>query len=370
MSVKPRPHELEPGLSTPDSRDLEPPGLEFDRDEDQTLPLRVLSTREYMQRYGLWFQLSRNLPAASCRDAAKKRWRLGHEGIPLWDELKSFLGTYRTSQGERRLFLAHCRGDRVVDLDRVRLALHASSFPARLTPDEVTDLDLRYGLINPFPDRRLRMEGPLAQVFDIELMRPIGLPGTMMTNAGELTWAIEFKPDDLIEAIRASEAPESRDSVIVGDIADPDLSESTRPAYVESPRTIGILTGNAPESGMTLWAAINDATRRVLGSHNYGDISMPPVRIISAPAMGLSMELDERTGQAAEAVLSGIEDLCSQGARLICVACNTTQFFAKDIRETCRRFDAEFVSMPEVIADWLHWKRRKLRHLDRDTLCF
>jgi hypothetical protein len=57
----------------------------------ETVPEQVLHCATRVSDFGIWHQFSRNEPAMSCPDAARKRYRLGHRGIPLWDELKSFL---------------------------------------------------------------------------------------------------------------------------------------------------------------------------------------------------------------------------------------------------------------------------------------
>ncbi len=62
----------------------------FKPDEPGVPPI-VLSLARLLSERGVWYRLSRNLPAESCRDAAQKRDRLGHVEIELWEELKSFL---------------------------------------------------------------------------------------------------------------------------------------------------------------------------------------------------------------------------------------------------------------------------------------
>jgi len=47
------------------------------------VPPAVQRIVDFLLARNMWFQLSRNREARSCRDAAHKRIRLGHEGIPL-----------------------------------------------------------------------------------------------------------------------------------------------------------------------------------------------------------------------------------------------------------------------------------------------
>jgi hypothetical protein len=73
------------------------------RDDDKPMPAKARQALEFMRRHGVWHVLSRNSPATGCRDAAARRWRLGKQGIPLYDELKTLCMAADLS-GERR----HC----------------------------------------------------------------------------------------------------------------------------------------------------------------------------------------------------------------------------------------------------------------------
>jgi len=322
------------------------------------IPEPVRQTIAFLAGAGVWFRLSRNPEAQSCRDAANKRDRLGHIGIPLWDELKSFCGSYVERGGQRRLLMAHCRGDEVLDMDALARALGAIESPIRLEGEDLLSLGMAYGLVNPFtlydPSRPLDEDRSLpVQVFDEGLLRPLGVPGTMMTNAGDLTWAVEFSPRELVAAI-----PGAR----VDSIAEPDPEESPRPRRMQG-RAIGIITGNGPESGIALWNHVNAALRDLLGRDYLGDVSMPPVVVHSLPEMGLSMELDARAEQVWATMGLAVEQMCMDGVRALAVACNTTHYFTPRVREICARHDAEFISMPECIAQWL-----RARGVDRLAL--
>src|SRR6478672_13616724 len=176
------------------------------RPGESSVPHAVLQTVGFLNERGVWWQLSRNHGAFSCRDAARKRWRLGHEGIELWNELKSYFGRFQNASGKEQYFMAHCRADRVLDIGRLGQALKAQGVPERLGDEEVQGLGLRYGLVNPFETWKhsaYEMDGPLLtapvlQVFDVELTYRLGVPGNVMTNAGDLTWAVEFDIVDLL----------------------------------------------------------------------------------------------------------------------------------------------------------------------------
>jgi aspartate/glutamate racemase len=325
--------------------------------EETDVPPAVQRTIKFVLERNIWFQLSRNREARSCRDAAHKRNRLGHEGIPLCDELKSYFGIFTNAGGNQQPFLAHCRGDRLIDIHKLAEALNARGFPTRMTEEDLKIFGLEYGLVNPFGIEEA-LHGPnkyaldaaflassILQVFDTELRFRVGVPGSMMTNAGDLTWAVEFFPDKLIDIV---------DNAIVEPIAISDPKEAERPWGIDEQRIIGIITGNGPESGMLLWNHINNNVREILDKDCYGDFSMPRVIVNSLPEMGLSMELDCREGEIWHALRSAVVNLARQGVRFLVIADNTTQYFTPQIRALCSEYKTEFISLPETLAGWLH----------------
>ena len=338
------------------------------RPGETQVPEPVIQTVSFLASRGVWFQLGRNLEARSCRDAARKRRRLGHEGIPLWDELKSYFGSFINAQGNPQLFVAHCRADQRLNMEWLEQALKAEDIPRRLTESELATLGLEYGLVNPFSSLQFTrarsqviyvldprfFESEILQVFDEDLLEPIGIPGTVMTNAGDLTWAVEFYPQELASRI---------DNAITARIAEPDSEEQLRLWGVRQHKQIGIITGNAPESGIALWNRVNQRVRRLLGQNCCGDVSMPPVVVHSVPEMGLSMELDQRAEKVWKALSTVVVDMCKQGVSILALACHTTPYFAPRIRQICDQYGTEFISIPEVTGDWLH-----AHHINRITL--
>jgi aspartate/glutamate racemase len=324
--------------------------------EETIVPMAVQRAIEFLRRRSVWFNLSRNREARSCRDAARKRNRLGHEGIPLADELKSYIGLFTNAAGNPQPFLAHCRGDRLLDFAKLAKALNARDLPIRMTEEDLNVFGLEYGLINPFGiDQVLQtpnsyaldgafLTSPILQVFDTELLHRVGIPGSMMTNAGDLTWGVEFFAKELISII---------DNKFVESIAVSDPEEKHRPWGTRERKPIGIITGNAPESGILLWNYINEFVRDVPDINCYGDVSMPPVIVHSVPEMGLSMELDRREPEVWDALRSAVVDLGRQGVRLLALADNTTQYFTPQIRALCEEYKTEFISLPESVAAWL-----------------
>lgn len=316
----------------------------LDSSDTDVRPPGVQRVVDFLEERGVWFVLSRNRQARSCRDAAHKRQRLGYVGIPLHDELKSFFGCLGETD---RYVVAHCRGDRLLDVKALANALGTDAQPRRLTPGELEHLGLAYGLVNPFMPWALDgqlIASPVLQVFDDDLLRPVAPPGTVMTNAGDLTWAVEFRPADLVAALAPS-------SVVVAPIAmqDPATEGRRERAFT----TIGIVTGNAPESGIVLWNRVNQRVRELLGDANYGDVSMPRVLVHSEPELGLSMELPERAQPVWQALERAAHGLCRHGADVVTVACNTSQYFAPRLQTLCAQYGARFVSLPHLVATWL-----------------
>ncbi len=307
---------------------------------DEHIPSNVKAADNLLNRLGVWHLFSRNHEAKSCRDAANKRLRVGSIGIPLDDELKSYLGTYIDKQGNKRLAVLHCRGSDALDMGKVRYCLEIEGHFHRLEYAELQQFKLDYGLINPFQwendDERLAV----TQVFDTSTLEDKGLPGTMMTNAGEHTWAVELRCSELIAAL-----PQKH--TIVADIVRPS------PQMQSASIPIGIITGNSPESGMTLWDLINQRVQQRFGRYFHGDLTYPPVYVESLPGMGLSMELDIREQQVWEVIEPAVQRLCHNGAKIITLACNTTPYFSQHIRAICEKKGVEFISIADAVAQYL-----------------
>jgi aspartate racemase len=314
------------------------------------LPPAVARVAAFLSEREVWHQLGRNPEVHSCRDAAHKRSRLGETGIPLWDELKSFFGVVRRADGHPQHIVVHCRGDHLVDLDRVAGAVRSPSPPERLDGGALEHLGMAYGLVNPFEpwsfDGQL-LAAAVLQVFDRDLIEPVGIPGTVMTNAGSLTWSVELHAHELVKAL---------DHVVVADVSYEDPDEGKRPAWTTTPTTFGLITGNGPDSGMLLWRAINRVVRAELGDARRdlsGDFAMPRVLVHSLPELGLTMELDRRHEAVWPALRAATAELCRDGATVVAVACNTTPYFAPELQRICDEYGARFVSMPEVAGEWL-----------------
>lgn len=298
------------------------------------MPSEVDANVTFLKVNGIWHRVSENPPVRSCAEAARYRMRLGHRGIPLFDELKSSVGKYTDDSGENYVAI-HCRGDQ--HLDEIKLSDYLCADFRRLDISELSaGFDTEYGRVNPVG--LFRAKPHMRQVFDASLLEPCLPPFTMMTNLGSFYYAFEFRMRELIDAIETAE-----------------VADVVQEAGMRLPKAhkYGILTGNSPESGILLWQHINKGIRERLGADFRGDVSFPAVTIESEPLMGVSMELAAREHEVRSVVLAGIQRLCDGGATTVAIACNTTQYFTPEVSEFCRKRGVQFVSMASVLADYL-----------------
>jgi len=322
----------------------------------EVVPREVQLTEQFFRDANVWYILSRNDVARSCREASHNRNRLGHKGIPLWDEMKSALQQFER-KGVATLVLAHCRADQRLDHSKLTAILGADGAPQRVDELTVKGLGLEYGLVNPWgtwnlpkissPEYR-SMLAAVEHVFDEDLLNPIGTPGSVMTNAGAFDWGIEFHPSEVVGALK---------NVRVGDITEPDPDEAPRLWGTKDERPIGVITGNPPDAGIMLWQRINEQVRAILGDRCCGDISMPRMEIISVPELGLSMELDRRFGPVERAIKAAVRSMIDADVKVVSLPCNTTSFFSPMIHEMCKGTRTRFMSMAEVTGSWLRERR-------------
>jgi len=311
------------------------------------IPESVQNVIEFCTANHMGIILSRNKHAMSCRDACQKRYRLGHYGIPLFNELKTMIANTSIDEDETLLAI-HCRGHFAVDFEKLKKLLGVNEDIIRLSEDVLSDINgMKYGTVNPMLFQLIK-DKPIIQIFDEGIMLPFdNHPRTMMTNAGDHTWGIEFDPNQLIESIS---------NKLIGEIAypDADLKDHELPPRV-NPKIIGIITGNGPDSGMLLWEMINDFIKDSLGdgAHFLGDLSLPEVYIISLPAMGLSMELDQREEITWQELSRAVSYMVEKNVDLLALACHTTHYFAPRIRKQFEGGQRKFISMAEVVEGYI-----------------
>lgn len=298
------------------------------------MPERVRRTVEFFERRKLWYKLTRNTAATSCRDAAARRIRLGNQGIPLYDELRSYFAGCQMG-GSRQLILCHCRANAHFDLNAIGRLLGAVGGIVRVPPEGLAQFQAEYGTINPFSEA-----GRHLQVFDEGLLARHTPPHTMMTNAGDQTWAIEFHAPEAIEALRGETG-----RVVVGSIAARRFRSSQVPVF-------GIVAGNGPESGMALWRNLNDAVHAQTATRSgfRGDVSYPAVMVQFEPEMGLAADLPDRQEFVWKAISRAIERLCGCGATHLAIPCHSAQFFSIRILELLAGSGVQFIPLSNVIA--------------------
>jgi aspartate/glutamate racemase len=341
-----------------------------------------------IQGSGVWWQPScnyENTEVYSCKQAVKFRERLGsggNGGIPLWAELKSLVGLGIDTKENRTVrFAAHTRSNTQFNDRRLLDAMGLYGSEARidrLCDDDVIEVEASssldgsiqntksslsnqkwFGRVNPFnvdiiltdlTGESVQIED-IVQILDQSLELDGGVPNTIMSNIGIRTAAFEMSPRDLISVIKQL-SPAS----LVATIADPCpiwlglAGKHPKDYWLHFPPPrgpkLGILTGNSPESGMTLWQDILKALR---GTYPYiPDTLMPEVHIHSIPEMGLSMELVNREKEVHEVVKRGVEALIKVGCSIVTFACNTTIYYEPEISMLCEANGARFVSIVEA----------------------
>ena len=326
---------------------------------DQEVPSEVRRIEAHFCASDSWYLLGRNEDAYDCEQAALVRNCLG-VGIPLSRELKSFLGVFTDKTGHARRFVVHHRANTELDLEKVAALLGAVSGVERLNLLGSND-EFGYGLINPFTIEFQSLSGiPHLQLFDNGIFRSDELPDTLMTNAGERTWSVEFRAEDLDRLI-------SPENFLRGDVV------SGRSHFVRP--KIGILTGNSPESGALLWSALvksvrsrrkqleieqfkarNPTSDRKKYLEPTGDVFMPEVHVRSVPAMGLTMDLHLRRDQIWKKIGPAIEAMCGELSseegepkKILAIACNTTPHFSAEILEISHRHNVRYVPISEAV---------------------
>jgi aspartate racemase len=292
---------------------------------DSTAPENVRQVDTSLHRREIWHVISRNSPVRGCVEAARQRRRLGQVGIPLCDELKSLVCVAVSSPSVVRYVILHARGHQTFDLDKVRglLGVSVQRLPS---PDLFHEFDLEYGTVHPMA---FGSRSDVVQVVDDTVLQPFYPPHTLMTNAGDLRYGLEFRAE-LFQAMQ---------NVRIGDVVG-DINK-----HVPAVRTLGIVTGNSPESGMLLWERINARIRQDTRAHFKGDLDFPRIMMRSVPDLGASMELGLREPDVRASVMDAVKGLCQDGAEVIGIACNTTQYLADEASELCAGFGATFVSL-------------------------
>lgn len=118
-------------------------------------------------------------------------------------------------------------------------------------------------------------------------------------------------------------------------------------------RRIGLVAGSGPEAGVDLWQKVIEETKALLGESYTGDLDGPRVRIISSPALGLSMELEANDVAVWPELERVFDDLAGQ-SDVIAIACNTLNYYERQIKAAPRA--ADLVSVGDVVERYLERK--------------
>jgi aspartate racemase len=316
------------------------------KSSEAKLPENIKTVIRFCCERQVGFVLSRNVKVYSCKDARSNRSRLGHIGIPLFDELKSIVFVGCSKNGDEVIVAAHCRGHMNIIVERLIEICSLRSVPEIMPEEQLEErFGMQFGTVNPML-LDINSNSSIINIFDVSLTKKLAqCPGTMMTNAGDLTWGIELDSALLIKTI-----PNSMVENIAKD--DKELEYFEIPQST-NPKSIGIITGNGPDSGIALWNRINAHFVELLDDHFLGDISLPKVSVVSLPAMGLSMELDKRDHATWETLEEAINKLQFQDVELLALACHTTHYYTAKIRDLFEHNGKSFISMPEATIDYV-----------------
>jgi len=337
-------------LSQPSSLEVEiNKATELLQDNESELPDAVILIIKFCLEKNMGFILSRNKHAGNCRDARSKRYRLGHIGIPLYDELKTCVLEAVDQFEKKVIFAVHCRAHKEFDFDEIANILSLKRSLIKHLPEDLLakKFNLEFGTVNPFL-LATHTNGNLVQLFDKNVIEELEkYPGTMMTNAGVHTWGIEFDPHDITRILATHNLFSIAKEEKVLDIRD-------LPPVISKPKSIGIITGNGPDSGIALWRQINNNIVGMLKDRFLGDISFPEIHIASIPAMGLSMELSKRHDVVFKAMRATIENFKNQNIEVLALACNTTSVFQDEIKSMFNNDSREFISMPDTVLEYIN----------------
>jgi aspartate racemase len=107
------------------------------------------------------------------------------------------------------------------------------------------------------------------------------------------------------------------------------LNVPAQSRFANSFHPIGIIAGSGPEAGVDLWSKVLLASRAVQGGAYEGDTSAPLVRIVSDPALGLSIspETEPIVDHHLKNCVSELTATCT----VFTIACNALQARAKEL---------------------------------------
>lgn len=165
--------------------------------DQQLFTKNIELTLHFFYKNEIPFFLSRNKTAFSCKDAAKKRNRNFHTGIPLEDELKTFFGEVKLSHTVSKLILINVSGRDRIDFNKIRRALNTEEKISFVNTKLMDQFGIKFGTVNPFLiNEKYEIVKDDIKYDDLIIFfdkKLLSRKRSMMTNAGELNWGLEFK---------------------------------------------------------------------------------------------------------------------------------------------------------------------------------
>ena len=181
----------------------------FDKEKGETNFISLFEKTENVKRTEAFFEknkidytLSRNEDAHDCVQAAKVRYRLDDLKIDTHAELKTIFGYYKKGNGEKHLVVLNCPGDKNIKWKSVKDILPLDDI--KKEEELLKNFKIQFATVNPFLisivfDNTPAIRGEyktLTILYDESLNR---IATTMHTNAGELSWGIEFQINDVMK---------------------------------------------------------------------------------------------------------------------------------------------------------------------------
>lgn len=159
------------------------------------IPYSVYCVKQFCDVHKINYIISKNKPAFGCRDAASKRRDGVKTGITLERELKTLLCECNLNS-KSFIFAAHMSANKSACFKSIKRALGISKNSDITLASSLAlgKLNMRLGTVNPFL-LAVKTRQRIIQIFDSDL---IECKTTIFTNAGDLTWGIEF---DIIKLI-------------------------------------------------------------------------------------------------------------------------------------------------------------------------
>lgn len=305
----------------------------------------TLETVARLRSTGVKIIVSENRPSTAaanetigtCREIAPRRTPAlktsSERGIPVYRELKTQLFAVDEPDAPRRFVMAHCRGNEVIDEEKTARALDKNVTLKRVDAEELAELGLGFGLINPLT----RVNGTVPQhVVDPDLLKKYSHHDTVMTNAGHAELSLEFAMGELINALQKSGA-----QMTVMNVTRQGPSHTLSCIDHALKQKVGVITGNSFSTGQLFTRVVRDAfVQRMRGMRvdidstnaekkeqarvlSQGDLTDPSFVVFSSGRTGISMNMEHFGYESVQDDLELLPLLEAAHTTILTVPCHT-----------------------------------------------